>query len=129
LAVAYNLLTPERDQLYLLPPSMADWLPEDHLAWFVLDAVEEMDLSAFYADYRADGWGGAAHDPATMVALLLYAYCVGVRSSRQIERACHVDVAFRVICAGLLPGHTTVARFRQRHEEALKTIFTSALRL
>ena len=127
--MAYNLLTPERDQLYLLPPSMADWLPEDHLAWFVLDAVGEMDLSAVYADYRADGWGGAAHDPATMVALLLYAYCVGVRSSRQIERACHVDVAFRVICAGLLPDHTTVARFRQRHEEALKTIFTSSLRL
>jgi transposase len=127
--VAYNLLTPERDQLYLLAPSMADWLPEDHLAWFVLDAVEEMDLSAFYADYRADGWGGAAHDPSTMVALLLYAYCVGVRSSRQIERACHVDVALRVICAGLLPDHTTVARFRQRHEEALKTIFTSSLGL
>jgi transposase len=127
--VVYNLLTPERDQLYLLPPSMADWLPEEHLAWFVLDAVEEMDLSAFYADDRADGWGGAAHDPPTMVALLLYAYCVGVRSSRQIERACHVDVAFRVICAGLLPDHTTVARFRQRHEEALKTIFTASLRL
>ena len=94
----------------------------------MLDAVEEMDLQAFYADYRADGWGGAAHDPSTMVALLLYAYCVGVRSSRQIERACHVDVAFRVICAGLLPDHTTVARFRQRHEEALKTIFTASLR-
>ena len=127
--MAYNLLTPERDQLYLLPPSMADWLPEDHLAWFVLDAVEEMDLSAFYADYRADGWGGAAHDPAAMVALLLYAYCVGVRSSRQIERACHVDVAFRVICAGLLPDHTTIARFRQRHEEVLKMVFTASLRL
>jgi len=88
-----------------------------------------MDLWAFYADYRADGWGSAAHDPATMVALLLYAYCVVLRSSRQIERACHVDVAFRVICAGLLPDHTTVARFRQRHEEALKTIFPSSLRL
>ena len=108
---------------------MADWLPEDHLAWFVLDAVEEMDLRAFYGDYRQDGWGGAAHDPATMVALLLYAYCVGVRSSRQIERACHHDVAFRVICGGLLPDHTTISRFRQRHEEALKTIFTASLRL
>jgi transposase len=128
-AVAYNILTRERDQLYLALPSMADWLPEDHLAWFVLDAVGEMDLSAFYADYRADGWGGAAHDPTTMVALLLYAYCVGVRSSRQIERACHVDVAFQVICAGLLPDHTTIARFRQRHDEALKTTFTSSLRL
>ena len=65
-AVAYNFVAPERDQLYLLPPSMADWLAEDHLAWFVLDCVEEMDLSAFYGDYREDGWGGAAHHPKTM---------------------------------------------------------------
>ena len=127
--VAYNFVAPERDQLYLLPPSVADWLPEDHLAFFVLDAVEEMDLSAFYGDYRADGWGGAAHHPRAMVALLVYAYCVGVRSSRQIERACHVDVAFRVICAGLFPDHTTIARFRQRHEQALKTLFSASLRL
>jgi len=121
--VAYNFVTSERDQLYLLPPSLSEWLPEDHLAWFVLDCVEEMDLDAFYAKYREDGWGGAAHDPRTMVALLVYAYCLGVRSSRQIERACQVDVGFRVICGGLFPDHTTIARFRQRHEEALKTIF------
>jgi transposase len=113
----------------LLPPSLSDWLPEDHLAWFVLDCVEEMDLDPFYAKYREDGWGGAAHHPKTMVALLVYAYCLGGRSSRQIERACHVDVAFRVICAGLFFDHTTIARFRQRHEEALKTIFTASLRL
>ena len=127
--MAYNFVAPERDQLYLLPPSLADWLEEDHLAWFVLDCVEEMDLTAFYADYRKDGWGGAAHHPKTMVALLVYAYCLGVRSSRQIERACHVDVAFRVICAGLFPDHTTIARFRQRHEDALTSIFTASLRL
>ncbi len=127
--MAYNFVAPERDQLYLLPPSLADWLPEDHLAWFVLDCVDQMDLSAFYADYREDGWGGAAHHPKTMVALLVYAYCLGVRSSRQIERACHVDIAFRVICAGLFPDHTTIARFRARHEDALKSIFTASLRL
>lgn len=127
--MAQNFLLPERDQLYLLPPSVADWLPEDHLCFFVLDAVEEMDLSAFYGDYREDGRGGAAHHPTTMVALLLYAYCLGVRSSRQIERACHVDVAFRVICAGLFPDHTTIARFRKRHEQALKHLFSSSLRL
>ena len=97
--MAYNFLAVERDQLFLLPPSLLDWLPEDHLAWFVLDAVAEMDLDAFYAGYGTDGWGGAAHEPSTMVALLLYAYCQGVRSSRQIERACHVDVAVRVIAA------------------------------
>jgi transposase len=127
--MAYNFVTPERDQLYLLPPSLSDWLPEDHLAWFVLDCVEEMDLQVFYGDYRGDGWGGAAHHPKTMVALLVYAYCLGVRSSRQIERACHVDVGFRVICAGLFPDHTTIARFRQRHEAALKSVFTASLRL
>ena len=70
--MAYNLLTRERDQLCLLPPSMADWLPEDHLVWPLLDAVEAMDPSPFYIDYRANGWG-AAHDPATMVPLLTYA--------------------------------------------------------
>jgi transposase len=127
--VAYNFLAEDRDQLYLLPVSVAEWLPEDHLAYFVLDAVAEMDLSAFYAGYRDDGWGGAARHPRTMVALLLYAYCLGVRSSRRIERTCLVDVAFRVICANVGPDHTTIARFRQRHEQALKTLFTASLRL
>ena len=127
--MAYNFLAVERDQLFLLPPSLLDWLPEDHLAWFILDAVAEMDLDAFYAGYRTDGWGGAAHEPSTMVALLLYAYCQGVRSSRQIERACHVDVAFRVIAANQTPDHTTIARFRQRHEEALAGVFSDSLRL
>jgi transposase len=128
-AVAYNFVAEDRDQLYLLPVSVAEWLPEDHLAYFVLDAVEEMDLSAFYAGYRDDGRGGAARRPKTMVALLLYAYCVGVRSSRRIERACLTDVAFRVVCANAGPDHTTVARFRRRHEAALKTLFTASLRL
>lgn len=127
--MAFNFLLCERDQQYLLPPSVADWLAEDHLAWFVLDAVDEMDLSGFYAGYRADGCGAPAHDPKMMVALLIYAYCLGVRSSRRIERACQVDVAFRVITANQTPDHTTIARFRQRHEEALKQIFSASLRL
>jgi transposase len=76
-------------------PACARWLAEDHLAWFVLDAVEAIDLGAFYAEYRDDGWGRAAFDPKMMVALLLYAYAVGGRSSRQIERRCREDVAFR----------------------------------
>ena len=109
--MGYNFLPVERDQLYLMPPSVTDWLPQDHLAFFVLDAVEQMDLSAFYADYRQDGWGAAAHEPAMMVGLLVYAYCVGVRSSRQVERACHLDVAFRVIAANQTPDHTTISRF------------------
>ena len=74
-----NLITVDREQSYLMPPSLRDWLPEGHLAWFILDAVAQMDLSAFEAKYRADGWGAAALPPSMMVPLLLYAYCVGER--------------------------------------------------
>src|SRR6478752_1314343 len=86
--MAQNFLSCDREQELLLPPSLREWLPEDHLAWFVLDAVDAMDLAVFYAAYRADGHGRAAHDPAMMVALLLYAYAVGERSSRAVERRC-----------------------------------------
>ena len=120
--MGYNFVAEDRDQLFLMPPSITDWLPEDHLAYFVLDAVDEMDLTTFYADYRADGWGGAARHPKTMVALLLYAYCTGLVSSRRIERACYVDVAFRVVCGNVAPDYTTIARFRSRHEAALQLL-------
>ena len=85
--MAYNLLNCERDQSYLMPPSMRDWLSEGHLAWFIVDAVGQMDLREFYTLYRSDGWGAAAYDPGMMVAILLYAYCLGLRSSRRIARA------------------------------------------
>jgi transposase len=124
-----NFIECDRDQELLLPPSMREWLPEDHLAWFVADAVEEMDLSAFYGAYREDGWGRAAFEPRMMVALLLYAYAVGERSSRGIERRCREDVAFRVLAANQIPDHATVARFRARHEEALADTFTQILAL
>jgi transposase len=127
--VARNFLLCDRDQELLLPPSLRDWLPEDHLAWFVLDAVGELDLSAFYAAYREDGWGRAAFDPQMMVALLLYGYAVGERSSRQIERRCREDVAFRVLTANQIPDHATIARFRARHERALAEIFAQVLAL
>ncbi len=97
--VSQNFLGCDREQELLLPPSLREWLPEGHLAWFVIDAVAQLDLAAFYAAYRADGHGRAAHDPAMMVALLLYAYALGERSSRRIERPCVEDVATRVICA------------------------------
>src|ERR687889_2550553 len=100
----------DREQSFLMPPDVREWLPESHLAWFVIDAVEEMDLAAFYASYRADGHGRAAHDPGMMVALLVYAYARGQRSSRVIERACVEDIAFRVIAANQVPDHATIAR-------------------
>src|SRR5829696_7242637 len=90
-----NFLACDREQELLLPPSLREWLPRDHLAWFVIDAVGQFDLAAFYAAYRADGHGRAAHDPAMMVALLVYAYAIGERSSRRIERRCIEDVAAR----------------------------------
>jgi transposase len=127
--VSEHFLPCERDQQYLMPVSLREWLPEDQLAWFVIDAVDQMELEAVYAAYRSDGWGAAAHEPKMMVALLLYAYCLGIRSSRQIERACHLDVAFRVVTANRAPDHTTVARFRQRHAEALQSVFSGSLRL
>lgn len=127
--MAWNFLLCDRDQELLLPPSLREWLPEDHLAWFVLDAVEEMDLTAFYGAYREDGWGRAAFEPQMMVALLLYGYAVGERSSRGIERRCREDIAFRVITANQVPDHATIARFRARHERALADTFAQVLAL
>lgn len=127
--MAPNFIAADRDQLLLMPPSVAEWLPADHLAWFVLDVVDELDLTEFVAAYRADGRGGAAYDPVMMVALLVYAYCVGERSSRRIQRRCVEDVAFRVVAANHCPDHATIARFRVTHQEALAGLFGQVLRL
>jgi transposase len=127
--MAQNFIGCDREQELLLAPSLREWLPEGHLAWFVIDAVAQLDLTAFYAAYRVDGHGRAAHDPSMMVALLLYAYAIGERSSRRIERRCVEDVATRVICANQAPDHCTIARFRQRHETALGELFGDVLAL
>src|SRR3954452_20442819 len=124
-----NFLAADREQPFLLPPDVREWLPERHFAWFVIAAVEQMDLAAFYAAYRADGHGRAAFEPSLMVAVLLYAYARGRRSSRAIECACEEDVAFRVIAAHQVPDHTTIARFRQRHQDALAGLFGDVLAL
>ncbi|MGB9113015.1 MAG: IS1182 family transposase [Acidimicrobiales bacterium] len=125
--MAINVREADREQLFLLPPSMMDWLPEDHLAFFILDIVEELDLSEFYESYRDDGRGGATYDPKSMLAVLLYAYCVGERSSRRIERRLTEDIAFRVLAVNQQPDHATLARFRARHEEAIAGIFAQVL--
>ena len=127
--MAYNLLSCDRDQDYLMAPSLRDWLPEGDLAWFILDAVEQIDLGRFYAVYRNDGWGAAAYDPGMMVAVLLYAYCQGLRSSRRIARALERDVGFRVVAANQQPDFRTLCRFRAEHEERLKRLFGEVLRL
>lgn len=127
--MTYNLLAWDRGQGYLMPPSLQDWLAEGDLAWFILDAVDQMDLGEFYAAYRSDGWGAAAYDPAMMVAVLLYAYCQGMRSSRRIAQALERDVGFRVVAANRQPDFRTVCRFRAEHEAALERIFIQVLKM
>jgi transposase len=124
-----NFIEGRREQGFLLPPDVREWLPADHLAWFVIDAVAEMDLAGFYSAYRADGHGRAAYEPSLMVALVLYAFATGQRSSRAIERHCRQDVAYRVITGNLIPDHATIARFICRHERALGELFGEVLRL
>lgn len=124
-----NVRDCDREQLYLLPPSVVEWLPEGHLAFFVLDVVAELDLAAFYASYRDDGRGGATYDPAMMLGVLLYAYCTGERSSRRVERRLVEDVAYRVLAANQRPDHATLARFRRRHQEAIGALFVQVLAL
>jgi transposase len=124
-----RFLSGSREQAFLLPPDMREWLRPDHLVWAVCEAVERLDFSPFQAEYRDDGQGRPAYDPRLMAMLLLYAYAVGERSSRAIERRCREDVGFRVAACGLQPDHATIARFRRRHAEALIGLFSGVLAL
>ena len=99
----------EGDQGWLLPPDLREWLPPGHLAWAVRQAVAQMDLTPFLSWYRADGQGKRAYHPQLMVALVMYCYCKGIRSSRAVELATWDDVGARVICGNLHPDHATVA--------------------
>jgi transposase len=120
----------DRDQLYLLPPSMRDWLPDDHPVWLVITAVEDhLDTSVFHAGRKTGGAGTAGYDPDMLVTVLVWAYAHQVTSSRDIERLCHTDVAFRVICGGNLPDHCTIARFRSDFPDAVAVFFAGVLAL
>src|SRR5215204_5483989 len=127
--MAQSFIGRDREQAFLMPPDVREWLPEGHLAWFVIDAVAAMDLHEFYAAYRLDGRSRPAYEPSMMVALLLYAYARGVRSARAIERGCEEDVAYRVIAAQQKPDHATIARFVERHQDALAGLFGPVLGL
>ena len=115
--------------MLLLPPSLLDWLPKGHFVHFILDVVERLDLSDIYASYQGDGRGQPPYEPKMMTALLFYAYCSGVPSSRQIENRTHEDVAFRVIAANSHPDHDSICEFRKRHLKALAGLFVQILRL
>jgi transposase len=118
----------DRDQVFLLPPDMREWLPEGHPVRLVIDVVaEHLDTSAFHAHRRTGGAGAAGYDPDMLLAVLVWAYANGVASSRRMEELCGTDVAFRVICAGNLPDHCTIARFRKVCGEAVAGFFTEVL--
>ena len=127
--MARDFVACDRGQMLLMPPSLMEWLPEDHLVWTVLGAVDQMDLDRFREAYRLGAAGRAPYDPAMMVALLLYAYARGNRSSRGIERACWEDVAFKVITGMRTPDHSTIAEFRRRHEREIEELFDDVLAL
>ena len=128
--MARDFVSCDREQLLLMPPSLAEWLPEDHLVWTVLGAVEQMDLDRFAEAYRLGGAGRAPYDPAMLVALLLYSYARGNRSSRGIERACWEDVAFKVITGMRTPDHrgsrSSAAATRPRSRSCLMTCWACA---
>lgn len=115
--------------MLLLPPSLLDWLTEGHIARFIIDMVEQLDLSAIYNSYGGNGRGQPPYDPEMMVCLLLYAYCIGVPSSRKIEKRTYEDIAFRVLAANRHPDHDSICDFRKRHLKALAALFVQILRL
>lgn len=127
--MARGYIPVDRDQQFLIPPDIRDWLAENHLVWFLLQVVERLDTSGLHARRRRGGQGRAGYDPDMLLALLIYAYCTKVRSSRQIERLCETDVAYRVICAGHRPDHSTIARFRQEHGEFAEQLFADVLEI
>jgi len=127
--MAFGYLPVDRSQRFLLPPDMADWLPKEHLAWFVLDVVEALDTAALHQQHPTEGPGRPAYDPDMLLGLLVYAYCTGVRSSRRVEALCEVDVAYRVIAANHVPDHSTIARFRQAYKDQAQKLFVQVLAL
>src|SRR6202049_954600 len=123
----YRAYLPDQD--LLLPPSLRDWLPENHLVYFVSDVVDQLDLSKIHAHYGDEGRGQPPYDPRLMTKLLVYSYCVGVFSSRRIQKRLQEDISFRVLRAGSEPDFRTISDFRKLHLAALKEMFQQVLRL
>jgi transposase len=127
--MAKGYIPVQRDQLFLVPPDMRDWLGKDHFVWWLLEVVARLNTKELHKLRRRGAQGRAGYDPEMLLALLLYAYTHKVRSSREIERLCETDVAFRAICAGNTPDHSTIARFRQDHARLCQELFAQVLEL
>ena len=124
---SFRPYAPEQD--LLLPPSLSDWLPEGHLAYFISEVVEELDLRVFYAPYEGDGRRKSPYEPRMMLKILLYAYTTGVFSSRKIAKKLEEDVALRVLAANNFPQHRSICDFRKRHLEDFKSIFIQVVQI
>ena len=128
--VATKFLPVDRDQPAFLPHNMYDWVPKSHFVWFVIDTIEQLDTSAFWGTKGASRGGRRGYHPQMLLTLLVYAYACGLRSSREIEARCRVDATFRLVCANLVPDHTTICRFRRRNGQtdgAIETLFAQVL--
>ena len=125
--MAYNFISSDRDQMYLLPPDMRDWLPENYLLWFIMEIVSHLDLTPFYQRYNPKKEGRVAYNPSIMTALYFYSYCTGVRSSRKIEQLCIESVPFRIISGDHHSDHTTINRFRKNFATELAGLFIQVL--
>ena len=117
------------EQMLLLPHNLKEWLPEEDLVYFITDVVKTLDLKAIYQTYDNSKGGKPAYNPTMMTSLLVYAYCMGVYSSRKIEQATHYAIPFRVLSANQHPDHDTIAEFRKRHLEVLAKLFVQVLQL
>src|SRR5688572_13045322 len=124
-----SFLPYEPEQDFLLPPSVSDWLPENHLGYFVSEIIDRLDLEKFYARYEGDGRRNQPYDPAMLVKVLVYGYATGVFSSRKMARKLYEDVAFRILGAGNFPSHRTICDFRLRHLPELKELFVQVAQL
>ncbi len=131
--MAYNFRPYVLDQMYLMPPSISDWVSEASLARFVSEVMDEMDkegkLVSIYRRYREDGWGNAPYHPLMMVKILVYGYCVGVTSSRRIAQALETDISFRYLSANQQPDFRTISDFRKDHLKSLEALFVEVLAL
>lgn len=127
--MAASYLPYRPDQSYLLPPSLGEWLPEGHLAYFISETVDTLDLSAFHARYAGGGPGNQPFHPAMMVKVLIYGYASGVFSSRKLARKLYEDVALRVLAAGNFPAHRTLSDFRALHLTELENLFVQVVQL